>query len=239
MIIVDDNELTSAGFAAGLRECPDIDLIATLDHAEALRWREEWRGVDVVLVDAADEQAAGDQFPGVQVVRRIRECDGDHEPTVVVVTGHFMNDGLRHRMAQAQADLFFLRSDFRSMTTLREVVLHPERFRRGVPAVRDPDTPCALGVTDGTRIEELVRYVEESGLATSFDPSAPARDNPRSRRWLRHRRQIAETASIEAVNLTTGQPPRGQDVPSLRQLGRIYRWAAKVRPAAQDPASDD
>lgn len=124
-----------------------IELAAAIDHTEALNWDEQWQHVDVVLVDAADETLTGDNFPGVKVVLRIRACQGANRPIVIVVTGHFLNDGLRHRMADADADFFFLRADFRCSDTLADVVLHPDHYRRGVPSPDNPDMARALGIT--------------------------------------------------------------------------------------------
>lgn len=228
-MLVDDNELTLAGFAAALSDRPDIELVAAFDHNASLDWDEEWQHIDVVVVDAADEDLAGDQFPGVRVVQHIRSCQGAHRPIVIVVTGHFLNDGLRHRMAKADADFFFLRANLRSAETLADVLLHPDQYRRGVPALADPDRRRALGITERSRVEELITYVDRYGLQEGLDLQ---RDDPRSRRWLRHRRQIADASQIEAVNLTTGATPYGKRLcPSLPQLGAVYRWLAKIRPS--------
>jgi len=215
-------------------------LLATLDHVIALTWVEEWSSVDVVLVDAADEKVSGDQFPGVRVVRHIRACQHDRRAVIVVITGHFLNDGLRHRMADADADLFFLRSDIRSFTTLREVVLRPERFRRGVPPVTDPGARTALGVTDRSDVEHLVRYVDDNELGEVLDANGSGRPDPRNRRWVRHRRGMAEAARIAPMNLTTGSgPSRKQLSPSLRQLAHVYRWATKApSPDSATPTDD-
>jgi hypothetical protein len=40
---------------------------------------------------------------------------------------------------------------------------------------------------------------------------------------------MAEAAGIEPVNLTTGDRPLDQDAPSIRQLARVWAWAARVR----------
>ena len=221
--------MTMAGYAAGLATCPSIEVVAALGHNEALSDEQDWAGADVVLIDAADARLPEDQFPGVKVVKRVRACQGDRRPVVIVVTGHFFNDGLRHRMAEAEADFFFEREDLRTPEALVDVVLHPEHYRRGVPAVADPDLRRGLGITDKSRVEELVEYVEAHGLASALDPAQPERENPRSRRWFRHRQAMAEAARIEPVNLTTGDTPyRGQRVPSMRQLCRDYAWAAKI-----------
>ena len=147
---------------------------------------------------------------------------------MIVVTAHYLHDGLRHRMALAAADFFFFRGDLRSPTELVEVVLHPERYRRGLAPVTDTETLRTLGLDRGADVERFVAYVEGEGLGPGLDPAAP-RPDPRSRRWLRNRRAMAEAGDIQPVNITTGDRPLDQDVPSIRQLSRLWAWAARVR----------
>lgn len=201
--------------------------MAALDHRAALAWDGRWADVDVVLVDAADETRHGDQFPGVAVVRRVRDTSGDARPVVVVVTGHSLHDGLRHRMVKADADLFFDRSVLSRSATLIDVVLHPERWRRQATD-NDPEALRALGI-ERADVERFVRYVEDQDLAQALDPDDPDRPDPRSRRWLRHRSAAAREAGIEPVNLTTGNRPLEWEAPSIRQLSRLWTWAARVK----------
>lgn len=228
VVVVDDNQLTLPGFVQALEGSSEVELVAGLDHDQALRWDGDWAGVDVVVVDAADEARAGDQFPGVAVVRRVREVGaGVRPPVVVVVTGHYLHDGLRHRMAAAGADFYFLRSDLRSAGALVDVVLHPDRFRRGVPAVGDPAGREVLGVGRSSDVESFVGWVEERDLGSALSQRDAPR--PRSRRWARVRRDAAGAGRIEPVNLTTGSAPLGHDTPSIRQLARLWDWAARIR----------
>ncbi|MDQ4068289.1 MAG: hypothetical protein M3203_02230 [Actinomycetota bacterium] len=180
------------------------------------------------MVDAADEGRPGDQFPGVAVVHLVRSCAGK-EPLIVVVTGHYLHDGLRHRMADAEADFFFLRSDLRSPGALVDVVRHPERHRRGVPRVSDPRAPAVMGLDERSDVEAFVAWVDEQGLGPELAGDEGPRHQPRSRRWARMRREAAGTGRIGARNLTTGDAPRGQATPSIRQLARVWEWAARVR----------
>lgn len=204
-------------------------MAAAFGHSEARAWSGDWAEIAVVVVDAADESSTGDQFPGVGVVLHIRAATaGRSRPTIVVVTGHFLHDGLRHRMADADADFFFLRSDLRSPDALIDVVLHPEHYRRGVAPEVDAGGGRLLGVGPDADVEGFVSYVEAEGLAPSLEPDA-GRPDPRSRRWLRHRRGMAAAGRIEPVNLSTGDRPRDQELPSIRQLARLWEWAARVR----------
>jgi hypothetical protein len=196
--------------------------VAGLDHDQALSWDGDWAGVDALVIDAADESRAGDQFPGVAVVRRVRGSVAGTGPLIVVVTGHYLHDGLRHRMAAAGADFYFLRADLRSPGALLDVVLHPERHRRGVPAVADAGARQVLGVGPGSDVEAFVERVAGEGLDGT-------RQHPRARRWARVRRDAAAAGGIEPRNLSTGDPPLGQSTPSIRQLSALWQWAARIR----------
>ncbi len=208
---------------------PAVEVVAAFGHDDALAWG-GWVGVDVVIVDAADEARAGDQFPGVAVVRRIRHAHPGPRPLVVVVTGHYLHDGLRHRMAAAGADFYFLRSDLRASEVLIDVVLHPERHRRGVPEVAGADARRALGVGTRSDVEAFVGWVDGHSLGPVLAGGAGARHDPRSRRWARLRRDAAGAGGIDARNATTGEAPLGQSSPSIRQLARLWEWAARIRP---------
>ncbi len=225
-----------------MRGASDLDLVGAFGHGGALAWEGDWSAVDVVVVDAADEGQQGDQFPGVGVVRSLVAATADQRPTIVVVTGHYLHDGLRQRMAQAGADFYFLRANLRTREQLVDVMRHPESYRRGVAPVADIERRRLLGVTPETPLDDLVSYAGEHHLdvALGGDGAGPVRKDPRSRRWLRHRREMAAAGRLQAVNITTGDPPRGtQTQPSWRQLRQIYRWAARIPPVERDGLSED
>lgn len=207
----------------------DVELVAGFNHDQALTWDGDWNEVDAVVLDAADEGRAGDQFPGVEVVRHVRSTAERGRPLIVVVTGHYLHDGLRHRMKEAGADFYFLRSDLRSADVLVDVVLHPERHRRGVPEVTDPEALRMLGVDASSDVESFVGWVEGQQLGPALAGGRGSRTGPRSRRWARLRRDAARAGRIEPRNLTTGDAPLGHETPSIRQLGRLWHWAARIR----------
>jgi hypothetical protein len=227
--VVDDNQLTLPGFLQALEGSPEVELVAGLHHDQALAWDGDWGEVDALIVDAADEGRTGDQFPGVAVVRRVRAAVVEGGPLIIVVTGHYLHDGLRHRMAAAGADFYYARADLRSPDALLDVLLHPDRHRRGVPEVSDPGTRRLLGVGAGSDVESFVTRVGAEGLDEALSEDRMPRDQPRSRRWARLRREAAAAGGVEPRNLTTGDAPLGQDTPSIRQLARLWRWAARVR----------
>lgn len=131
-------------------------------------------------------------------------------------------------MANADADFFFLRSELRTAAELVNVVLHPERYRRGVPPLSDPEVGRSFGLHEDVDVEAFVDYVETESLGAELGPDAP-RSDPRSRRWVRLRRDMAAVGKIDPVNLTTGDRPLDQDAPSIRQLSRLWTWAARIR----------
>lgn len=231
VVIVDDNEITRTGTERLLGDDPEVEVIAAVDHATALGWRDEWHAADVVIVDAADERRHGDQFPGVEVVRRVRAQIGNPRPVVVVLTGHFLDDALRRRMAEADADFFYSRTEVATGDALRTVVLAPDQSRR-VPHPADPAALRALGVVDTSDLNAYVRYVEGHGLGEVFSTDARMKQGPhasRSRWWQQLRRSLAATGRIQPVNVG-GSPPLGQAVPSITQLRRLYEWASKTKP---------
>jgi hypothetical protein len=176
--------------------------------------------VDVLVVDAADEGRVADQFPGVAVVRRARAAGSAGRPTIVVVTGHYLHDGLRHRMRAAGADFYFLRSDQRSPEALLDVVLRPDRYRRGVPDVAEPGRRRLLGIGPRADVEAFVELVEREGVGAELDSTAGPRPRPRSRRWSRFRR---EAAAAGRWNRSTG--PRAT-APAATTPPRSGSWGA-------------
>ncbi len=229
MVVVDDNRLTLPGFVQALEGAAEVEVVAGLDHDQALAWAGDWSTVHALVLDAADEGRAGDQFPGVAVVRHVRAAAGDAGPLIIVVTGHYLHDGLRHRMAAAGADFYFLRADLRSPEALVDVVLHPDRHRRGVPEVVDGESRRVLGVGPASDVESFVGLVEAKALGGALIEGHHPREDPRSRRWSRFRREAAGAGGIVPMNLTTGDRPLGHDTPSIRQLTRLWQWAARIR----------
>lgn len=115
---------------------------------------------------------------------------------------------------------------------LRDAVLHPERARRPVPEPRDPEAQFRNGVTDATRVNRAIQYAMERDVAERIAERA----DPRSRRWLRLRRDFNNEARLTPVTSDGRQPDRHQELPSLPQISRFLNWATKVKdvPAEED-----
>jgi hypothetical protein len=228
--VVDDNTISLNGDVVSLAAHPLIDVVAAVDHVEALRWTDaDWDALDAVVVDAAEpfdddnRYRDGDHFPGVAVVDRARRARPDL--LVIVVTGRFFEDGLRRRMKEAGADFFYFRDHLRDPDQLHRVVLEPETCRAGVPDVDDPDALAALGVDDRSLVNRFIAYLDGRGGMV-----ATGRGHKRSRRDDRTRAEATD-AGIRAVNKTTGEPShaRAQRDPSRRQLADIWAAFAQVK----------
>jgi hypothetical protein len=224
---------------AALAAHPQIDVVAAVDHDQALAWPDDqWAAFDAVLVDAArpfdDENRyrEGDHYPGVAVVTRARSVRPDL--LIIVVTGRFFDDGLRRRMKEAGADFFYFRDHLRTPEHLHRAVLEPDFDHGGVPEPDDPEALAALGVDDRSLVNRFIAYLDVRGdlTATGLGPK-------RTRRGDRTRAE-ATSAGIRAVNKTTGAPShaRNQRDPSRRQLRDLWNAVAHVRDRGKPPPSE-
>lgn len=221
--VIDDEDISRRGLAELLAEHPQLELVAVLRHHEALELT-DWDGVDVAVVDAADERHSTDHFPGVAVVEHLRACRTSGL-TIIVLTGHFFDDALRRRMHEARADFFYHRSDFASADQLYEAVLHPERARRkGVPDPEDAEALYRHGVNPSTRVNAGVAFAQQEAL---FAP--PPGSGRRSRLWERRRESFNAVANLQPINADGTAPDRRQNHPSLPQIARFLEWATRVK----------
>jgi CheY-like chemotaxis protein len=214
--VVDDDDINRRGMTSLLATEPDIEIRASLNHDEALAESGRWAEIDVVIVDAADRRREGDQFPGVQVVRRIRRYRPPGELIIVVVTGHYFDDAVRRRMREAQADYFYHRGDMADAEVLRDVVLRSERAHSMVPEPADPEALIRLGVTTWTRVNQAVTHA----LGHEIERELAERRDPRSRRWQRLRALFNKEARLTPMTSDGRLPDRRQDLPSLPSPAR-------------------
>jgi len=224
-MVVDDDDINRHGMAGLLASDERVHVAAALSHDEAMAWAGDWSLVDAALVDAADDRVATDQFPGVHVVERLRREAG-RRLTVVVVTGHFFDDAIRRRMWEAGADFFYHRSELADRRVLLRVVLEPEACRR-VPAPHDAEALIRFGVTEATRVNRAVAHAADRDVARTL----AERGDPRSRRWLRLRRDFNREARLTPMTAEGNLPDRNQDLPALPQIARFLAWATRVKGA--------
>lgn len=220
--LVDDDEISRVGMAEILRRDPRVEVVAATDHDGALEALGEWGPLDVVVVDAADPRRDDDHFPGVEVVHRVRRSDPAGRTTIVVVTGHFFHDAVRRRMREARADLFFHRTEVQDGARLLRIVLTPDKWRNQVPEPVDPEHLRRLGVSADTRVNAAIHHV----LATGWPGTEPPA--PRSRAWVRLRRELDRVARLTPTTSDGRPPDRRQDTPSLPQIERFLHWATRA-----------
>jgi CheY-like chemotaxis protein len=225
VVVVDDDDISRRGLAELLADRHEIEVVGSLVHDDALEWDGEWSSVDIAIIDAADSRREDDHFPGVGVVDHIRRRRSREQTMVVVLTGHFLDDAVRRRMREAQADFFYHRSELQESADLYRAILHPEQERSGVPDGTDPESQFRLGVVSGTRVNDAVRFARSSDLETKLN----ARQGDRSRSWSRLRASFNTVAHLNPVNADGTPPERIQRDPSLTQIERFLSWATRVK----------
>lgn len=224
VVIVDDDVWVRSGRAQALAEREGTEVLASLDHAEALARPALWDAADVVLVDAWDHRAGFDRFPGVAVVRAIRSHPRSSAVTIIVVTGHVVNEMLRLRMAQAGADFFFGHEEVADPERLATVVLGCSAERgvggrqvgSGLRPGSGPAERAAPGVipadADPDAVLDWVR-AHDAGAAFTGESQ---KSLPVSRRALGHiRREVGARAGL-------GPPGR---LPPWRQVAAFVNRA--------------
>ena len=224
VVVVDDDAISRRGLAELLADHPAIEVLAALNHDEATRWTAEWDEADIAVVDAADDRARVDQFPGVAVVEAIRRQRSSDQTTVVVVTAQFFDAAVRRRMREAQADYFYHRSEVADAEALVAAVLQPAPSHFGVPAEPDPEVLHRLGVTRSTRVNRAVHFA----FGQDVPPGLPGGRQSR-RSSARMRAAFNTVARLQVVNEDGTVPDRPQDHPSLQQIDRFVRWATKIK----------
>ncbi|HEV2369370.1 MAG TPA: hypothetical protein VGR90_05810 [Acidimicrobiales bacterium] len=186
VVIVDDDVWIRRGRAAALAERPGIDVLADVSHSEALERPELWSETDVALVDAWDHRAGFDRFPGVAVVRAIRAHPRAGDITVIVVTGHVVNEMLRVRMSQAGADLLYGHDEVADPDRLAEAVTQPR-----------PSTPPALDrPLPRVHPDAALDWIRDRGVAEAFDAETQ-KTIPLPRRAIAHiRKQVGTRGGL-------------------------------------------
>ncbi len=224
MVVVDDDDVTRRGIAELLADRPELDVLVSLTHDQALG-HPRWDGVDIALIDAGDPRKIEDQFPGVDVVESIRTRGGE-STTVVIITGHFFDDACRRRMREAGADFYYNRIDLLDAAALYEAVLGcKDQIPPGVPPEQDSEQMFRLGISGATRVNEGLRFAREHPMA-GISGSEYGK-GPRAR--LRYRRLFGRHAQLQAVNADGRPPEREQETPSLPQIQRFVDWATKIK----------
>jgi len=216
--IVDDDRWVRSGRSAALAATGQVDVVFEGDHSAALA-RPAWDDVDVLLVDAHDQDADFDHYRGVQVVERVRAARRRDEVRIVVLTGHGANDLLRIRMAEAEADHLYAHAQVRTVEALLAVV-----EGTASPACTDPAAArLRAGLPSTARVNEAMAWAGRHLDAATVDPAVPQKNLPISRRRLiTARRRIADATGLSVPpTASTDHPlPTWRDVAALIQRAR-------------------
>jgi len=197
--IVDDDLWIRSGRAHALAEVEAIDVVATVDHAQAIDAAGLWENVDVALVDAWDQHGGFDRFPGVAVVEAIRRSRTPQETTIIVITGHVVNDMLRLRMAEAGADYFYGHDDVAGIDELVGVIREPGIDHR--PDV-SPEALADLGLRPGGRANDALAWIRKEGLDDAFSGESQKALPVSRRAIMRIRREIGTIARVNEPRAT-------------------------------------
>lgn len=225
--IIDDDLWIRNGRAHALATVDGIEVVATMDHAEAVDSVDVWWSVDVALVDAWDHRAGFDRFPGVAVVEAIRRARTPAEATIIVVTGHVVNDMLRLRMAEAGADYFYGHDDVAGVEELAGVIFAPgvdHRPQMSSDALRD------LGVRPGSRPNAALAWIRDEGFGDAFSGESQKALPVSRRAIMRIRREIAAIARV-------APPPGTASAHDVRwpEWQHVVRFVNRVRGADEPP----
>lgn len=175
---MDDDHWIRTGRAAALSTVPGIKVVSEVDPGHALRHSSTlWDDVDVALVDAYDQEAGFDRFPGAAVVKAIRAHPRGSQIGVVVITGHVANDMLRIRMAEAGADLFYGHSEIASPADLLGIIERAAHIAGATGRLK------TLRSAVMQRPDAAVEWVGQRGHQLAFE-GGPQKTLPVSRRTI-------------------------------------------------------
>jgi DNA-binding NarL/FixJ family response regulator len=225
--IIDDDLWIRNGRAQALGAVAAIQVVVTMDHAQAVDSTGVWESVDVALVDAWDHRAGFDRFPGVGVVEAIRRERSPDETTIIVITGHVVNDMLRLRMAEAGADYFYGHDDVAGVDELVAVITAPGvDYRPQVSAEQMRN----LGVRSGSRPNAALEWVRDEGFDDAFSGESQ-KALPISRRAImRIRREVASRARVSEP-----RPTGGAHEVRWPEWQQVVKFVNRVRGAEEPP----
>jgi CheY-like chemotaxis protein len=232
--VVDDLRINREGTRAVLQTVSGVVVDPPLDFDQALA-REDWRGVDFVLVDVADRSRADTETPGIEVVAHIRECSAGAAPLIIAITGDpaaFEEDVVRRRLLEAGADHFIYREDLDRQ--LEEVILGAS----ALDPLSAPSEIPELGITRRTRVNELVRFLLNEG-AELVGTTKWRRSDERRVAAARAKGE-AHARELNPVNAEGALARHGEQFsPSIRQYRRILQRATRLGGSKSKPDRRD
>jgi CheY-like chemotaxis protein len=221
--VVDDMRINREGTRAVLGSVPGVVVEEPMDFREAVL-REDWSGVDYVLVDVADRTRTDTETPGIEVVAHIRAACPERGPTVLAITGDpraFEEDVVRRRLLEAGADHFIYRDELDRR--LEDVILGTEPLE----PLRAPTAIPELGITPRTRVNDLIGYLLHEGSELVANRTWGRRDE---RRLAAARAKgEAHARELNPVNVEGRLSRHGDQLsPGIRQYRRILDRATRL-----------
>jgi DNA-binding NarL/FixJ family response regulator len=226
VVIVDDDLWMRTGRAHALETVEGIQVQAALTHTEALQRTDVWATADVVLVDAWDDRAGFDRFPGVGVVEAIRAQRGPDQTTIIVITGHVVNDMLRLRMAEAGADYFYGHDAVSDVDDLVAAITALDEHAR--PHL-NAEQLAQLGIRHDSRPNATLDWIQAHHYETAFSGESQKSLPVTRRAIMRIRREIGETAKLDTST------PSGSPHPARwPEWHHVVRFVNRLRGADRD-----
>ena len=221
--IVDDLRINREGTRAVLSTIPGVAVEEPMDFRGGMA-RNDWSGIDYVLVDVADRTRTDTEMPGIEVVASIRSSSRGSGPTVVAVTGDpgaFEEDVVRRRLMEAGADHFVYRDELDRR--LEDVIARGQSLD---PLVAPQEIP-ELGITKRTRVNDLVSYLLTEG-AELVTPKKWTRRDERRLAAARAKGE-AHARELNPVTIEGGLARHGVQLsPGIRQYRRILERATRL-----------
>jgi hypothetical protein len=225
--VLDDGEIMRKGRCGAFQDAEDFELVGCGPTTRASAWPDGWHDVDVVVVEAYRQGDTFDRFVGVEVVEQVRALPLRRRPTIFVVGLDADNPYLTVRLAEAGADHLYRRSELDTIADLLATVRRPDTGRRP-----DHGDACRRipGLSGPTRVNEVLRRLQQMGLSEAFEPGLAQCETGFSRRQHINARELVHGSArldADARRRTGGRQQRGI-VPSWREVVEFVNRARGV-----------
>lgn len=238
VVVVDQNLWVRLGRSAALVEQGGFEVIH-LDHRSAMELGPGWSTIDVALINAHDDAAPFDRFPGVGVVEALRS-QGKPTATAILVSRLEANPYLALRLAEAGADYCYRHEQVAAPEGMVRVITEPTSDHRVVRPNRA--ALASIGLGPEARANAALRFIVEEGLDGAFDGRRSQKALPLSRRTImRVRREVGQLTGLRSPIGSA----RDLDAPNWRTVvdfvnraRGVERRRPSTRRSALEPSAD-
>lgn len=225
--VVDDLLGGQLGTKAVIELIPNTHVEATMTFFEAGD-RPRWDDVDFVICDVADGDAVENVYPSIEVMRAIRARPSARAVQIIAVTGIpevFEEDVVRRMLSEAGVD-HFVQREFLDEFFQRLIPggTNPRVALADLPSVGDPASIPELGVTDRTRLGQLVDYLNRP----EHRPLLTGKITKKVERDAEALRAGASAAAGELKPVNTEGQPIDKAKPPVRHLREIWRRGTRL-----------